>query len=98
MLGYLIRNPMPRLVFTGNLQRHVPCPPGDYPGLTVAEVLGSAFREVPRARGYVLDEHGALRPHMMVFVDGLAVSDRRRLGDAVASGSEVYVMQALSGG
>lgn len=89
---------MPHLVFTGNLQRHVSCPPGDYPGTTVAEVLEAAFRELPRARGYVLDEHGALRHHMVVFVDGAAVADRRRLGDPVGPGSEVYVMQALSGG
>ncbi len=89
---------MPHLVFTGNLQRHVSCPPGDYPGATVAEMLEAAFRALPRARGYVLDEHGALRHHMVVFVDGTAVADRRRLSDPVSPGSEVYVMQALSGG
>lgn len=36
---------MLHLVFTGNLQRHVPCPPGEYPGTCVAEVLEAAFRE-----------------------------------------------------
>lgn len=89
---------MAHLVFTGNLQRHVPCPPAEYPGASVAEVLEAAFRERPQARGYVLDEHGALRHHMVVFVDGTAVSDRRRLGDPVGPEAEVYVMQALSGG
>ncbi len=89
---------MAHLVFTGNLQRHVACPPGDYPGATVAEVLEAAFRERPVARGYVLDERGALRHHMVVFVDGTAVADRQRLGDPVAPQAEVYVMQALSGG
>ncbi len=89
---------MPRLTFTGNLQRHVPCPPGEYPGTTVAGVLEMAFRELPRARGYVLDEHGALRHHMMIFVDGAPVVDRRGLGDRVEDHSEIHVIQALSGG
>jgi len=35
---------------------------------------------------------------MIVFVDGKAVTDRRGLTDPVTDGSEVYVMQALSGG
>jgi hypothetical protein len=52
----------------------------------------------PRLRGYVLDDQGALRHHMMVFVDGEPIRDRARLSDLVRPTSEVYVMQALSGG
>jgi len=89
---------MPRVVFTGNLQRHVACPPAEGVGGTVREVLASVFAKYPKAEGYVLDEHGALRHHMAVFVDGEAVSDRRRLSDPVQPRSEVFVMQALSGG
>ena len=89
---------MPRLVFTENIQRHVPCPARDVPGATVREVLEAAFRENPRARGYVLDDAGALRQHMAVFVDGRLIDDPRGLADAVGPDSEIYVMQALSGG
>ena len=89
---------MARLAFTANLQRHVACPPVEVAGATVREVLEAAFSDNPRARGYVLDEHGALRHHMVIFVDGVAVSDRRTLSDAVDASSELYVMQALSGG
>lgn len=89
---------MPRVTFTANLQRHVACPPIEAAGGTVREVLDAAFADNPRARGYVLDEHGALRHHMVIFVDGVAVSDRRTLSDAVGEASELYVMQALSGG
>lgn len=89
---------MPRVVFTENLQRHVACPPAEVPGTTVREALEAAFAANPRARGYVLDEHGGLRKHMAIFVDGTAVKDRERLSDAAAPGSEIYVMQALSGG
>ena len=89
---------MPRVSFTGNLQRHVVVPPSEVAGRTVAEALDAVFAEHPQARGYVLDEHGALRHHMVIFVDGEAVSDRRHLSDAVREGSEIFVMQALSGG
>ena len=89
---------MPRVAFTANLQRHVACPPVTVAGATVREALEEVFAGNPRARGYVLDEHGALRHHMVIFVDGVAVSDRRTLSDAVGGASEVYVMQALSGG
>ncbi|HTL98731.1 MAG TPA: MoaD/ThiS family protein [Holophagaceae bacterium] len=89
---------MPRVVFTGNLQRHVACPPTEGEGGTVREALASVFAKYPKAEGYVLDEHGALRHHMVIFVDGEAVSDRHRLSDPVQPGSEVFVMQALSGG
>jgi sulfur-carrier protein len=89
---------MARVTFTRNLQRHVPCPPAAVPGRTVREVLDAAFAGNERARGYVLDDRGALRHHMLVFVDGVQVLDRDRLSDPVAADSEVYVLQALSGG
>jgi len=89
---------MPRVSFTANLQRHVPCPPCTVPGRTAREALENALASVPRLRGYILDEHGELRHHMVVFVNGQACADRRGLGDPVAEADEVAVMQALSGG
>jgi molybdopterin synthase sulfur carrier subunit len=89
---------MARVVFTQNLQRHVSAPPGEAPGATVREVLEAIFAAHPRLRGYVLDDQQRLRTHMVVFVDGQMLRDRVGLSDAVAPDSEVYVMQALSGG
>jgi hypothetical protein len=89
---------MADVAFTPNLQRHVECPRRDAPGSTVREVLDGVFAENPRLRGYIIDERGALRRHMIVFVDGRQISDRERLSDRVGPRSEVYVMQALSGG
>ncbi len=86
------------MVFTRNLQRHVPCPPAIVDGATVAEVLEAVFAANDRLRGYVVDERGALRTHMVVFVDGRQLVDRSTLSDAVDADGEVYVMQALSGG
>ena len=89
---------MARVVFTKNLQRHVPCPPTTAPGRTVREVLDMVFAENTRLRGYVVDERGSLRKHMTIFVDGQILLDRRSLSDEVGPDSEIYVMQALSGG
>jgi hypothetical protein len=89
---------MPRVVFTANIQRHVKCPPTDVGGDTVREALDAVFAGNQRARGYVLDEHGALRKHMIIFVDGEMIRDRDRLSDPVPTAGEIYVMQSLSGG
>jgi hypothetical protein len=89
---------MADVAFTPNLQRHVECPRRDAPGSTVREVLEGVFADNPRLRGYIVDERGALRRHMIVFVDGRQISDRQRLSDRVGPRSEIYVMQALSGG
>lgn len=87
---------MARVVFTGNLSRHVACEPCEAAGSTVREALDAAFRVRPGLREFVLDEQGELRKHMNVFVDGEMIKDRRGLTDP--SGSEIFVMQALSGG
>ena len=84
--------------FTPNLRRHVGCTTCEAAGETVREVLEAAFALHAPVRDYVLDERGALRKHMAVFVDGQAVTDREGLTDAVSRSSEVYVAQALSGG
>lgn len=89
---------MPRVIFTDNIQRHLHCPPSHTDGRTVGEALGDFFRKHPQARSYVLDDQGAVRKHVVIFVDGLQIQDRRGLGDAVGPNAEVYVMQALSGG
>lgn len=90
--------PLVRVSFTPNLQRHVEVPSTEVVAATVAEALGRVFEREPRLRGYIVDEHGALRPHVAVFVDGAPVRDRVALSDRLTESSEVCVMQALSGG
>ena len=89
---------MAKVTFTPNIQRHVACPPCDAPGRSVAEVLDHVFRSNDKAKRYVLDEHGEVRKHMVIFVNGRAIKDRVRLSDGVNDGDNVCVMQALSGG
>jgi sulfur-carrier protein len=89
---------MPTVSFTPNIQRHVSCPAAQVEGKTVRQVLDAVFEGNPQARGYVLDDQGAVRQHMVVFVDGHQIRDRRHLTDPVARDGEIYVAQALSGG
>jgi molybdopterin converting factor small subunit len=89
---------MARVFFTSNLRRHVDCPAVDAPGATVREVLDAVFAGNERVRFYVLDDQAALRKHMTILVDGLRVRDRENLSDPVKESSEIYVLQALSGG
>ncbi len=88
---------MPRITFTPNLRRHVDCPPTTVAGATVREALDQVFGEYPRLAGYIVDDEGRLRRHMVIFVDGAAAVDRDGLSDPVGEGSEILVMQALSG-
>ncbi len=89
---------MAKVIFTQNLQRHLDAAPREVAGEDVRAVLEAVFRQQPRLRGYILDDQSRLRPHVVVFVDGQPVEDKTGLSDPVSAGSEVYVMQALSGG
>jgi molybdopterin synthase sulfur carrier subunit len=89
---------MATIRFTANIQRHVECPTREVPGDTLRAVLDGYFSENERARGYVLDEQGKIRPHMVVFIDGELTEDREHLTDRVKPNSVIDVIQALSGG
>ncbi|HNO78994.1 MAG TPA: MoaD/ThiS family protein [Phycisphaerae bacterium] len=89
---------MINVAFTDNIQRHVECPPCAVTGSNVREVLDAVFETNAKARGYVLDDAGAVRKHMNVFINGAQIKDRTNLSDPVPDGASVYIMQALSGG
>lgn len=89
---------MPRVAFTPQLQRFLEAPAQSVPGATVREALDVVFAANPRLRGYIVDEHGQLRKHVSVFVGDRALADRAALSDAVDDDTEIFVLQALSGG
>jgi len=86
------------LSFTPNLARHLDCPDAMVRGSTLREVLGAYFESNPCMRGYVLDDQGAVREHVAIFINQAPIRDRTSLSDAVADGDAVFVAQALSGG
>jgi molybdopterin converting factor small subunit len=64
-------------------------------GASLAELLADLDRRYPGLRFRVIDEQGAIRPHIRIFVNrSLAPT----LATALAPGDEVLVVAALSGG
>ncbi len=67
-------------------------------GETVAEVLTALDTQYPGLAGYIIDERGALRKHVNIFVGKDRVRDRHTLSDPVCEADQIHIFQALSGG
>ena len=97
---------MPRVVLASALSRWLPAHAAGAPREAAFDIdatdlhglLDALFARHPNLRGYVLDEQGVVRHHVAIFVDGQAIRDKADLRQPLAASSEVYVMQALSGG
>lgn len=89
---------MAKLVFTQQLSRFTEVPEVSTSARILRDALMVAFALNPRLQDYVLDEQGHLRFHVSVFIDGQRVRDHVRLDDVLQPDSQVYVLQALSGG
>jgi sulfur-carrier protein len=64
-------------------------------GTTLAAVLDDLDRQYRGIRFRMVDEQGAVRPHMRVFVNGTQVKDLAR---TLQPEDVVHIVQALSGG
>lgn len=89
---------MAKLVFTPHLREVAPAEESSFEGSTVLEVLSGAFEVHDRLKHYVLDDQGRMRKHVCIFLDGVRLHAGDALSQPVTSSSEIYVMQALSGG
>ena len=90
---------MPSVNFTQALKRFYPQLESlNLEANTVKEVLEAVELQFPGIKSYLVDDQGRLRKHVNVFVNGSLIKDREKLMDAVSSDSEIYIMQALSGG
>jgi hypothetical protein len=89
---------MARLNFTPNLERHLGLRSLEVQADTLRGVFDAAFERIHVGRSYVLDDQGHVRHHVAVFVDGVLVQERERLNQPILPNSEIWVMQALSGG
>ena len=63
-------------------------------GSTVVEVLQALEREYPDVKGWILDEHGAIREHINVFVN----KEYGREDTSVGASDRLHVLPAISGG
>jgi sulfur-carrier protein len=107
----LIRTPfaasrtVPTVVLAPSLARWLTAAPGEsvgerriaVAGATVRERLDGLFARHPTLRGYVVDESGALRHHVVAYVGDTAL-DKANLDWPIADDAELFLFQALSGG
>jgi molybdopterin converting factor small subunit len=63
-------------------------------GSTVGEVLRAVEASHPKLEGWILDEHGRVRQHVNVFVNG----ERLKEDAPVAAGDRLHVLPSISGG
>ncbi len=64
----------------------------------VNELIDSIDERYPGIGNYLIDDQRMLRQHVNIFVNGNLITDRKQLTDKLTPESEVYIMQALSGG
>ena len=89
---------MPYLEFAASIQRHVKAPPIEVAAETVADALRCVFASNRPLENYILDDQGAVRKHIAIFVNDAAIKDRLQQTDQVQDSDKIYVIQALSGG
>jgi molybdopterin converting factor small subunit len=63
-------------------------------GTTVGEVLHALEREHTAVAGWILDEHGRIREHVNIFVNG----DRGGETTPVGERDRLHVLPAITGG
>ena len=66
--------------------------------VTAGQVLAALQACYPGAHDAALDERGAVRPHVNVFVGGDNIRFAAGLATPVPSGAEVWILPAVSGG
>ena len=90
---------MAQVKFTPNLQRFFPdlceC---SVDVATVAEIVAAVDQRWRGLGDYIIDEQGALRKHVNIFVGDELLRDKQTLSDRVSADTQVFIVQALSGG
>jgi len=65
---------------------------------TVAEALAALWKEYPGLRDRIVDEQGAVRQHINIFVCDEAIRVADGLSTKVPADTEVLIVPAVSGG
>lgn len=90
---------MPKVSFTYALKRFFPdIRPQEVDADNVGDLLEELDRRFPGFKGYIVNDQGQLREHVNIFHNGTLIDDRTQLSDPLTPSSDIYIMQALSGG
>jgi sulfur-carrier protein len=86
---------MPRMILSGSVRERVGGLGSiEVEGATAAAAIQSLEAAYPALRGWIVDERGALRRHVKLFLRGEAIA----LDVAAAPGDEIHIVAAISGG
>jgi molybdopterin synthase sulfur carrier subunit len=66
----------------------------ELPGATVGEVLRTLEATWPKTTGWILDEHGSVRRHVNVFLNG----ERVDAAASIAPDDLLHVLPSITGG
>ena len=90
---------MATINFTSALKRFYPnLKPVHVKATTIGEILLELNAVYPNLSDFLMDEHGALRQHINVFIGDSMINDRENLADSVSEKDDILIFQALSGG
>jgi len=68
------------------------------PGATVAELLAAVAARAPGLHARAVDELGAVRRHVNVFVEDESIRQLKGTATTLRDGQEIWVIPAVSGG
>lgn len=68
------------------------------PGDTIGEVIEELVRRQPALAGHILDETGALLPHVSVFLDGRDIRHLDGLTTRLERDTEISIFPPVAGG
>lgn len=90
---------MAKVKFTPSLKRFFPdLTEITVEATTISELISAVDNRWTGLADYIVDEQGALRKHVNIFIGDELIYDKKTLSDAIDENSRVYIMQALSGG
>lgn len=90
---------MAKVNFTKALKRFFPqLQPFHVSANSVVDLINQIELQHPGIKNYLLDNSGALREHVNIFIGEEKIKDLHQLSDTVKEDDEVFILQALSGG
>ncbi|MGX5175119.1 MoaD/ThiS family protein [Aliikangiella sp. IMCC44653] len=89
---------MAKLHFTPNLRRHIACDSIEFQADSLTTIFDFLSQQHPALASYLLTEQNLPRKHILICVNGQVVARKSYSQTPLDAQSEVYFMQALSGG
>ena len=66
--------------------------------IDLPDMLSQLDEQHSGLRAYIVEDNGALRKHVNIFLNGEMIKDRKKLSDQLNNNDTIHIIQALSGG